>query len=78
MNSERKRDSAIYVALKCACRDLARADAARVDVLPFHQMGRFKWRELKLNHTLEGVSPPTIDAVQKVCAQFRGEGLKTY
>lgn len=53
-------------------------NVSRVDVLPFHQMGRFKWRELKLNYTLEGVSPPTIDAVQKVCAQFRGEGLKTY
>ena len=31
----------------------------RVDVLPFHQMGRFKWKELKLNYTLENVLPPT-------------------
>jgi len=25
----------------------------RVDVLPFHQMGRFKWDELKVNYTLK-------------------------
>ena len=30
-----------------------------VDVLPFHQMGRFNWKELKLSYTLEGVEPPS-------------------
>jgi pyruvate formate lyase activating enzyme len=50
----------------------------RVDVLPFHQMGRFKWMELKLNYELENVTPPTFDLVQRVCDQFRGVGLKTY
>lgn len=50
----------------------------RVDVLPFHQMGRFKWKELKLNYTLEEVAPPTIETVERVCEQFRAEGLKAY
>ena len=50
----------------------------RVEVLPFHQMGRFKWKELKLNYTLNDVKPPTIDAVEVACAQFRNEGLKAY
>jgi pyruvate formate lyase activating enzyme len=49
----------------------------RVEVLPFHQMGKFKWKELKLNYTLDNVLPPTIDAVESACAQFRKEGLKT-
>ncbi len=49
----------------------------RVDVLPFHQMGRFKWKELKLNYTLDDVEPPTIEAVDRACALFRAEGLKT-
>jgi pyruvate formate lyase activating enzyme len=49
----------------------------RVDVLPFHQMGRFKWKELKLNYTLNDVEPPSIEAVESACAQFRSEGLKT-
>ena len=47
----------------------------RVDVLPFHQMGRFKWTKLKLNYTLDDVQPPTIEVVARVCAQFRAVGL---
>jgi len=49
----------------------------RVDVLPFHQMGRFKWKELSLQYELDGVEPPTTDTVAAVCDQFRAEGLKT-
>jgi len=50
----------------------------RVDVLPFHQMGRFKWKELKLNYTLDDVQPPSVEAVERACAQFRSEGLRSY
>jgi pyruvate formate lyase activating enzyme len=50
----------------------------RVDVLPFHQMGRFKWKELKYNYTLEDVQPPSLETVEKVCMQFRVEGLKAF
>lgn len=50
----------------------------RVDVLPFHQMGRFKWKELKLRYTLDSVQPPAIEVINDVCAQFRAEGLKVY
>ena len=50
----------------------------RVDVLPFHQIGRFKWKELKLNYTLDEVQPPSVDAIERVCEQFRSEGLRTY
>ena len=50
----------------------------RVDVLPFHQMGRFKWKELKLNYTLDDVQPPSQQAVERICALFRAEGLKAY
>ena len=48
----------------------------RVDVLPFHQMGRFKWKALKLNYTLDDVQPPNVDIIERVCAQFRLEGLR--
>jgi pyruvate formate lyase activating enzyme len=47
----------------------------RVEVLPFHQMGHFKWKELKLNYTLAGVRSPTVDAHEAACAQFRAQGL---
>ena len=50
----------------------------RVDVLPFHQMGRFKWKELKYNYTLEGIQPPSLETVEKACMQFRAEGLKAF
>jgi pyruvate formate lyase activating enzyme len=48
----------------------------RVDVLPFHQMGRFKWKELKLNYTLGDVEPPSVEIVERASSQFRSEGLK--
>lgn len=50
----------------------------RVDVLPFHQMGRFKWKELKLNYTLNDVLPPTPEGVEHVCGIFRAEGLRVF
>ena len=50
----------------------------RVDVLPFHQMGRFKWKELKLTYTLAEVEPPTGEEVESACALFRAAGLRAY
>jgi pyruvate formate lyase activating enzyme len=50
----------------------------RVDVLPFHQMGRFKWRELGLEYTLADVQPPSSDTVERAAAAFRAEGLLAY
>lgn len=50
----------------------------RVDVLPFHQMGRFKWIELKLNYTLNDVEPPDYRAIERACAMFRAEGLTAF
>jgi pyruvate formate lyase activating enzyme len=47
----------------------------RVDVLPFHQMGRFKWKELGLDYRLDGVKPPTAESVARACATFRSAGL---
>jgi len=48
----------------------------RVEVLPFHQMGRYKWKELGLNYTLENTEPPSADLVERTLAIFRNEGLK--
>ena len=50
----------------------------RVDVLPFHQMGRYKWKELELLYLLDNVEPPVTDSIAQVCAIFRSEGLRTY
>ena len=50
----------------------------RVEVLPFHQMGRFKWERLGLRYKLDDVEPPSNDAVERACAIFRAAGLKAY
>ena len=47
----------------------------RVDVLPFHQMGRYKWHRLKLSYTLDHTQPPSADLVERTLAVFRNEGL---
>ena len=47
----------------------------RVEILPFHQMGRYKWERLKLNYTLEGTEPPTNAQVATAIAIFREAGL---
>lgn len=53
-------------------------NVARVDVLPFHQMGRYKWHKLGMNYALDEVEPPRPDLVERVCEQFRAVGLKAY
>jgi len=50
----------------------------RADVLPFHQMGRYKWHKLGLNYTLDAVQPPSPDLVERTVAIFRAEGLTAY
>jgi len=50
----------------------------RVDVLPFHQMGKYKWKELGMDYELAEVKPPSGELVDRACAQFRAVGLKTY
>jgi pyruvate formate lyase activating enzyme len=50
----------------------------RVDVLPFHQMGRFKWKALGLQYRLDDVKPPSAEAVERACGAFRTVGLRAY
>jgi pyruvate formate lyase activating enzyme len=50
----------------------------RVEVLPFHQMGKFKWERLGLPYSLSAVQPPTPQATEEICELFRREGLLAY
>jgi pyruvate formate lyase activating enzyme len=50
----------------------------RVEVLPFHQMGRFKWHTLGIRYALEHVEPPTNEALGKACGIFRARGLTAH
>jgi pyruvate formate lyase activating enzyme len=50
-------------------------NVARVDVLPFHQMGRYKWKKLGMDYELDDVVPAPPWLVDRVCDQFRSVGL---
>ena len=53
----------------------ALGNVERVCVLPFHQLGRFKWKKLGLNYTLHDVEPPSSELIERTCSVFRAEGL---
>jgi pyruvate formate lyase activating enzyme len=50
----------------------------RVDVLPFHQLGQFKWNKLGIPYQLDHTEPPTVEAVEQAVRLFRTEGLTAY
>ena len=50
----------------------------RVDVLPFHQMGQYKWKQLGIPYTLEEKKPPTNEVVDRTIGIYKSEGLMTY
>lgn len=37
----------------------------RVEILPYHTLGLFKWEKLGIKYPLEGILPPTKDAVKR-------------
>lgn len=50
----------------------------RADVLPFHQMGRFKWKQIGIKYHLEETKPPTDEVVAQAVSTFRTAGLIAY
>jgi len=50
----------------------------RVEVLPFHQLGRFKYERLGIPYQLQEAVPPSEDSVERACELFRAAGLKAY
>ncbi len=69
-NEETPRQIARFVA--------ALGNVERVDVLPFHQMGKFKWKALGMPYALETAEPASAEAVERSLAIFRAEGLLAY
>lgn len=50
----------------------------RVEVLPFHQMGAFKWDELGIDYALRDVNGPDPEMIRRVHQQFADRGLTVY
>jgi len=49
----------------------------RVEVLPFHKMGEWKWEQLSLPYQLKDTPPPSLEQVDEVRSVFRSRGLTT-
>ncbi|WP_255467528.1 radical SAM protein [Roseomonas sp. HF4] len=47
-----------------------------VEVLPFHQMGAFKWKALGLDYKLADTPTPTEEQVQAALGIFRAAGCR--
>jgi pyruvate formate lyase activating enzyme len=50
----------------------------RVEVLPFHQLGRHKWHELGIPYSLEAVGVPDAALLQRVRGRFQRLGVPVY
>jgi pyruvate formate lyase activating enzyme len=51
-------------------------NVTRIDLLPFHQLGRFKWEKLGLDYQVESTLPPSREKIEQVSARFRSAGLR--
>ena len=47
----------------------------RLEVLPFHQLGKYKWERLGLEYKLADFQAPTADQLERTCELFRAEGV---
>jgi len=47
----------------------------RVDILPFHQLGQYKWDRLGMDYKLREVRPPSRERIDATVACFQETGL---
>jgi len=54
------------------------SNVERVDVLPFHQLGRFKWEKLGIDYPLRDTEPTSVEKTQEVIGRFREKQLNAF
>jgi pyruvate formate lyase activating enzyme len=50
----------------------------KFEVLPYHTMGEYKWKEMKMKYPLEGLEPPTSDRVKNANELLHTKDYKGY
>jgi len=50
----------------------------RAEILPFHQMGKYKWDRLGIDYRLEDTDPPSAESVASAINIFRSAGLSAH
>ncbi|TAE04908.1 MAG: pyruvate formate-lyase 1-activating enzyme, partial [Oscillatoriales cyanobacterium] len=48
----------------------------RLEVLPFHKMGEYKWEQLGLGYELKDTPPASAEQVQQIVDIFRDRGIE--
>jgi pyruvate formate lyase activating enzyme len=43
----------------------------RIEILPFHKLGEYKWKTLGYDYQLTDIQPPTADQIQQVSQTFQ-------
>jgi pyruvate formate lyase activating enzyme len=47
----------------------------RMEILPYHSMGEYKWEEMGYDYELKGVEPPTKESVDRAKEIMRKKGI---
>ncbi len=50
----------------------------RVEILPYHTLGTFKWKELNLEYPLAGITPPSKERVYRAQQLLHTEDYRDY
>ena len=50
----------------------------QVELLPFHQLGRFKWERLGMSYELRDTEPPSPEQTEQAISVFRAAGLEVH
>lgn len=48
----------------------------KVEILPFHKMGEFKWDSLNIKYELKDTPPPAVELIKKIKEIFKSYNIK--